>query len=228
MSVDNEKFYEDVAFLKEKRVIVKDVEVAEALGTSASNISMFFNRVRAPSRNFIDKFYSHYEKYLTEKNVGPIGNAIQIDLGDKLIMQVPLVSQYAYAGYVTGFADPEYIEQLTTVPFIVEKEPRGTYISFEVSGNSMDDGSSDSYLAGDILLCREIKRELWQSKLHIKKWDFVIVHKSLGVQVKCITKHDTEKGIITLHPLNPEYRDIETSIDEVLQLFNVVQVARKK
>ena len=41
------------------------------------------------------------------------------------IMQVPLVNQYAYAGYLSGFADNEYIENLPKIPFILDKEYRG-------------------------------------------------------------------------------------------------------
>lgn len=182
-------------------------------------------------KNGVKLFDENGKIHLTsEVNEPPAqyGNAKPIDLGDKLIMQVPLVSQHAYAGYLTGFADEEYVEQLSTVPFVVDKEPRGKYFAFEVGGDSMDNGTSDSYLPGDILLCREIKRELWQSKLHIKKYDFVVVHKSLGVQIKQISKHDTAKGILTLHPLNTDYDDKDVSLNDVKQICNVVQVMRKK
>ncbi|MDO5430656.1 MAG: peptidase S24, partial [Parabacteroides sp.] len=68
---------------------------------------------------------------------------------------------YAYAGYLCGYADAEYIETLPTIPFIVDHEAHGHYIAFEVRGDSMNDGTEESYLEGDRLLCREIKRELW-------------------------------------------------------------------
>ena len=41
------------------------------------------------------------------------------------IMHVPMVSQYAYSGYLSGFADNEYMETLPTVPFMVDKEAKG-------------------------------------------------------------------------------------------------------
>ena len=41
----------------------------------------------------------------------------------------------------------------------------------------MNDGTEESYLEGDRLLCREIYSQYWvESKLHYTKWDFVIVH----------------------------------------------------
>lgn len=51
-------------------------------------------------------------------------------LEDVTIMHVPLVSQYAYAGYLAGYGDHEYIDGLPSVPFIVDREGRGNYIAF--------------------------------------------------------------------------------------------------
>ena len=144
-------------------------------------------------------------------------------------LYVPLVSQYAYAGYLNGFGEEDYIESLPTIPFIVDHEGRGNYIAFEVRGDSMDDDSKDAITEGDRLLCREIPKHLWaQSKLHIRKWDFVIVHQTEGIIVKRIIQHDVEKGIITIHSLNPLYPDREINLSEVAQIFNVVEVARRR
>ena len=154
--------------------------------------------------------------------------ATTMDLTGQAIIHAPTVSQFAYGGYLSGFSDPEYIESLPTIPFIVDKEPKGTYVAFEVRGESMNDGSIDSIAQGDILICREIKRELWQSKLHIKKWDFVIVHRTKGIVIKRIANHNTNIGQLSLHSLNPEYEDFTVKIDDVMQIFNIVQVQRKR
>lgn len=157
------------------------------------------------------------------------GSAKAIDLGSMIIMHVPLVNQYAYGGYMRGFSDVTYIDTLPKTPWMVEREYKGNYMSFEVKGDSMDDGSRDSYIDGDILLCREISNDLWtKNKLHIKKWDFVIVHKTEGIVIKRITSHEVEKGIINLHSLNEQYSDYEVKLKHVLKIFNVVKVERKK
>lgn len=149
-------------------------------------------------------------------------------IADKDIMNVPLVNQYAYAGYICGFGDPEYIEDLPTIPFIVDHEGKGNYIAFEVRGDSMNDGTEDSYLEGDRLLCREIQPHLWANyKLHIRKWDFVIIHEE-GILVKRIIDHDVEKGLITIHSLNPFYEDKVLDLREVRQIFNVIELQRPR
>lgn len=144
------------------------------------------------------------------------------------IMYVPLVNQYAYGGYLDGFNDSEFIEELPKIPFIVEKEHKGEYICFEVKGDSMDNGTHESILERDILLCRNVRKDFWKSKLHINKWDFVIVHKEKGICVKRIIKHDVENGIITLHSLNDYYEDFDVHLNDVSQILNIVDIQRKK
>ncbi len=141
---------------------------------------------------------------------------------------IPLVSQYAYAGYLCGFADEEYMETLPTIPWDVNNEPKGTYLAFEVKGDSMDDRSYESILDGDILYCRRLKESLWEYKLHFNSWDFVIVHKTDGILVKRITSHSVNTGDITLHSLNSLYEDKIINIKDVAQIFNVVEVKRKR
>ena len=77
------------------------------------------------------------------------------------IMFVPFVGQYAQAGYPSGFMDVNYLETLPKIPFIVDHEAKGNYLSFEVSGDSMNDGTEDSYIPGDKVLCREIYPDYW-------------------------------------------------------------------
>ena len=143
------------------------------------------------------------------------------------IRNVPIISQYAYAGYLSGYGDAEYIESLPTVPFIFSHEAKGNYVCFEVKGDSMNNNTNSSLLEGDRLLCREIVPHLWvNSRLHISKWYFVIVHKEEGVIVKKIAEHSVEDKKIKVHSLNPEYEDKIIDLNDVAQLFNVVEVSR--
>lgn len=140
----------------------------------------------------------------------------------------PLVRQCAYAGYLSGYADDEYVESLPTATFIIDRPVHGKYISFDVKGDSMDDGTTDSYMEGDRVLCREVQMNLWaESKIHLKKWDFVIVCKE-GVLLKRIINHDVENKMITIHSLNPMYPDRNISLCDVRQILNVVQQMRPR
>lgn len=156
----------------------------------------------------------------------PKNEASPID--EPIILRVPLVSQYAQAGYLAGYADAAYMDSLPTIPYIVDHEALGHYVAFEVKGDSMNDGTEDSILEGDRLLCREIQPHLWvSSKLHFRKWDFVIVHTE-GILVKRIIDHDVDNHTITIHSLNSMYPDKVINLADVKQIFNVIELQRPR
>lgn len=139
-------------------------------------------------------------------------------------MNVPIVHVHAKCGYLCGYGDKEYINGLPTMPIIVDRTYLGKYMIFEAEGDSMDDDSRKSICDGDKVLAREVKRELWKSKLHYNDWYFVIVHKTDGISIKKIIDHDTEKGIITCHSLNPLFKDYTVFLDEVAELYSIVKI----
>ena len=144
------------------------------------------------------------------------------------VVNVPLVSQYAYGGYLSGYADEEYISTLPTIPFAADREMTGNYRAFEVHGESMDDGTKNGFTEGEIVICREVEPYLWRdSKLHINKRDFVIVHEE-GILIKRIIEHDVQNHKITIHSLNPAYKDRVIDLAGVKQIFSIVvsQVSR--
>lgn len=139
----------------------------------------------------------------------------------------PLISQYAYAGYLAGFVDPEYLDaqpQFTAS----KKHNGGHYVAFEVKGDSMDDGTKRSICEGDIILGRELQKHHWQHRLHVPKV-FIIVHKTDGIICKEIIKHDVSNGEIICHSWNPDpdYEDFELNLRDVMQLFYVKEISRQ-
>ncbi len=142
-------------------------------------------------------------------------------------LNIPFLPIHAQGGYGRGYGDHEYIESLPTYPVIVDKNYKGKYRVFEVDGDSMDDGTRNAIYNGDKILCREVKRELWTSKLHYKDWYFVICMKNDGITIKQITAHDVEKAIIRCHPLNPIFDDFEVDLNEVAELYNVIKIVER-
>lgn len=154
------------------------------------------------------------------------------ELGDGTIaMKVPIVTQRAYAGYLRGYADPEYFDDMPTLVVDVYKEHKGNYIAFEVCGDSMTTLDPKEFrmsiFDGTFVVGREVSRHLWAYKLHTHYVDnWVIVHKTEGILIKKIINHDVESGKITIHSLNPDkqkYPDQVLNLDDVQQIFNIVQ-----
>lgn len=210
---------------------------SKAIGISNNvTITRIINEKRSPSRSTCEKIVSAFPKYnltwiLTGEgnmltDITSIEEASPID--EPIILRVPLVSQYAQAGYLAGYADAAYMDSLPTIPYIVDHEALGHYVAFEVKGDSMNDGTEDSILEGDRLLCREIQPHLWvSSRLHFRKWDFVIVHTE-GILVKRIIDHDVDNHTITIHSLNSMYPDKVIDLADVKQIFNVIELQRPR
>lgn len=210
---------------------------SKAIGISNNvTITRIINEKRSPSRSTCEKIVTAFPKYNLTWILTGEGNmltdATSLDeaspIDEPIILRVPLVSQYAQAGYLCGYADAAYMATLPTIPYIVDHEAQGHYVAFEVKGDSMNDGTEEAIIEGDRLLCREIMPHLWaDSKLHIRKWDFVIVHKD-GILVKRILDHNVEQHTITIHSLNSLYEDKVIDLADVRQIFNVVELQRPR
>lgn len=228
--------------LDEKSLTV--YRIATDLNLNKMTLSNYVNdKVVRPNDHIIEalsKFFDVRPEWL-KTGKGERGHYKALDVENKVaeaiavrnyatmnVMTAPVVSAYAQAGYLSGFDDPEYIENLPHIPFSAEVEHKGEYIWFEVRGDSMNDNTSEAILEKDMLLCRNIRKDYWRNKLHLHKWkNFVIVHKTDGVLVKQITNHNVETGKITIHSLNDYYEDRELDLRDVAQIFNVVEIRRR-
>lgn len=234
--------WERVQYIMDKEGFNKN-SFSTAIGMSNNvTITRIINEKRNPSRSTCQKIVARFPQYSFDwlfANEGDIyvpnhANPEEEKLVSSVIpiyqnvVYIPLVNQYAYAGYMNGYSDTTYMTQLPKIPFIVDHEGHGNYIAFEVKGDSMNDGTEESYLEGDRLYCREIAPHLWAtSKLHLRKWDFVIVHND-GIIVKRIIDHDVENHTITIHSLNNMYPDKVLDLCEVRQIFNVIESVRPR
>ena len=157
-----------------------------------------------------------------ENNVRPIL------VGEKEWADVPLVPFSARAGALCGFGDPQWLEDKQTMQVLVDSRLKGDYVLFEVEGDSMDDGSRDSFLDGDVLLCRIVPQSDWQYSIKRRRATFCVLATKLdGIALKQITKHDRVKQVITCHSLNPAYDDYELALSDVQAIFYVEELNKR-
>lgn len=174
------------------------------------------------------KFIAEFDYPMTaDDRVTELGNG-------KYALTIPLVPEYGYAGYLSGWKDPEYLEVMPKHVVVVDHPPKGEYLAVEAVGESMENWTSSemgkqSIRDGEIVTGRNIPQHYWSAKFHIHKFrDFIIVHNE-GILIKRIIAHDVEKGLITCHSLNPDkvtYPDFQIDLREVKQMLNIVHPRR--
>ena len=158
-----------------------------------------------------------------ESNVRPVLE------GEREWVEIPLVPYRARAGVLSGFGDPDWQEGKQTMPVLIDRRLSGDYLLFEVEGDSMDDGSSTSFLEGDVLLCRVCPRGDWQYGIKRRGDTYCVVATDAeGIALKMITKHDKSENTITCHSLNSIYDDYIVSLSDVKGIFYVEELVKRR
>jgi len=121
---------------------------------------------------------------------------------------IPFVPMKAAAGYLNGYADPEYIDELNT--FTLPMLSGGNYRAFEIVGDSMLPTPSGSIIVGEKV----------DSIDDVKNSNtYVIVSKSEGIVYKRIEKNNRSKNRLTLVSDNPAYHPYNISEEDVLEMW---------
>jgi len=202
-------------------------EVAKTCGKTSQYFTDLKKGKSVYSRNFLESLLVKYPLNL-EYILSGKGEVLRPNINPKEYsshIKVKVVTVSARAGYSESYYSEQYLNDMPTVLIDADQEYKGNYLAFEVDGDSME----PDYLSGDIVICREVKRDLWQYKLHFKDWDFVIAHGTKGIMLKEIIDHNTETGDIICHSINQEEgrnADFTLNLREVSFLYNVVEHRR--
>nr|WP_255748924.1 LexA family transcriptional regulator [Pontibacter liquoris] len=122
---------------------------------------------------------------------------------------IELVPLKASAGYLNGYADPEYIEELPRfrLPMLGNS---GTFRAFEISGDSMLPIASGTVIVGRFV-------EDWST---IKDGTpCIIVSQKEGVVFKRIYNKIKDTAMLRLHSDNPLYSPYELHIEDVVEIW---------
>lgn len=121
---------------------------------------------------------------------------------------IELVAVKAAAGYLNGYADPEFIEELPK--FQLPMLPQGTYRAFEIQGDSMLPLQPGSIVVGEYV----------QDWTDIKDGQtYVIVSQQEGVVYKRVFNQVAEKRNLLLRSDNTSYSPYEIPISDVVEVW---------
>ncbi len=125
---------------------------------------------------------------------------------------IDLIPQKASAGYLNGYADPEYLEDMPKfkLPFLSKN---GTYRAFEISGDSML-----PLLPGTVIICKylETPGDIKDGK------PYVLLTKTEGIVFKRVFHEDSKENTFELVSDNKFYQSYEVNTDDIMEIWEAV------
>lgn len=122
----------------------------------------------------------------------------------------------AAAGYLTSYADTEFIDELNT--FTLPMLTGGQYRAFEIIGDSMLPTPSGSIIVGEkVESMDDVKNNL----------AYIVVSRNEGIVYKRIVKNNRAKNKISLVSDNPSYQPYQVNTEDVVELWQAQVVIGK-
>ncbi len=122
----------------------------------------------------------------------------------------------AAAGYMAGFADQEFIDELNT--FTLPMLGAGNYRAFEIVGDSMLPTASGSIIVGE-------KVEQFDNVKNNQPC--IVISRNEGIVYKRIVKNNRAKNKVTLVSDNPSFQPYTINAEDIMELWQAQMVISK-
>ena len=122
----------------------------------------------------------------------------------------------AAAGYLAGYADSEFIDELNT--FTLPMLTGGNYRAFEIIGDSMLPTPSGSIIVGEkVDGMDDVKNNL----------AYIVISRNEGIVYKRIVKNNKTKNKVSLVSDNPSYQPYQVNTEDIIELWQAQVVIGK-
>ena len=211
----------NIKFLRKKKGLTQQ-QFADELGIKRSLVGAYEEQRAEPKYDLLKKIALYFEislddfinETIDEKWAPkPKGNpanlrVLTVSVDNEDNENIEMVPLKASAGYLNGYADPEYVAQLPK--FYLPMFKNGTYRAFEIKGDSMLPLPSGSIIIGQYV-------ENWAD---VKTGDtYVVVSKSDGVVYKRVGNKFRDNKKLKLLSDNPAYDPYEINGEDVLEMW---------
>jgi transcriptional regulator with XRE-family HTH domain len=227
-------FADNIKFLRKRRKRTQD-DVAHSLNAKRSTLSGYENRVAQPnmevlialseyfnvaidtllkvdlqslSESQMRQLESGFDVYVKGKGLRVLVSTVDSENNDN----IELVEEKAKAGYTSGYADVEYINELPVfqLPFL-SKEKK--YRTFQISGDSMLPVPDGAWVTGEYL----------QDWSQVKSGDAcIIVTLDDGVVFKVVENCLEQDKELKLHSLNPLFEPYAVPAENIREVWRFV------
>jgi len=142
--------------------------------------------------------------------------SMKMDKSSSAAPIVPFVPVKAAAGYLAGYADPDFLDELNT--FTLPMLAPGDYRAFEIIGDSMLPTPSGSVIVGErVDSFKDVKNSN----------TYIVVSNADGVVYKRIITNDDNKEKLTLLSDNPLYEPYQVNSQDIVEIWKAVYIIHK-
>lgn len=196
--------------------------MAEKLIISRSRLAKYEDGRSEPPHDVLYRMAKHFQVsidlLISYKLSGKVLDNLR-DLADNRILlpvntggdgkgNIEIVPVKAKAGYLAGYADPEFVErfQVMSMPQL----GNGIYRAFPIDGDSMPPHGPGSFIVGRYV---ERLRDLRDGKTYI------ILSRDEGIVYKRVYRKNKKDDVLLLHSDNNLYEPYEIKTSDVLELW---------
>ena len=130
--------------------------------------------------------------------------------------EIQLVPVKAAAGYLAGYADPEFLDELNT--FTLPMLAPGNYRAFEIIGDSMLPTASGSVIVGEkVENLDDVKNNQ----------TYIVISRNEGIVYKRVMKNPKAKSKLTLLSDNPSYQPYVVNAADIVELWKASLIIGK-
>ena len=211
-------FSDNLRFLRSSRSLTQQA-VADSLSITRARLLKYEDGTSQPPIELLRKISNYYHvsiDILVSVDMRKIPMGELLKLGDNRILlpisvdahgenMIEIIPHRAQAGYLSGYADPEFIESLQhiSLPFL----KNGKFRAFPVQGDSMPPHKEGSFIVGRYV---EKLGEVRDGKTYI------LLTRTGGIVYKRLNKNGRN---LTLQSDNSAYSPYEVKASEVLEIW---------
>lgn len=211
----------NIRHLRHLKGITQEV-FSEDLGVTRSRISSYEEGRSAPTIEMLIQLSDYFKlpvDILLRNDLTKAKDSSFIEVGNQRVLfpiavdsdnenLIEVVPVKASAGYLSGYDDPEYIEQLQKIklPFL----PTGKHRAFPIKGDSMLPMKDGSFVIGRFI---EDRTEIKSGRT------YVLVTLNDGMVYKRVMNNIDLNSSLLLMSDNKTYNDYSVPINEVLELW---------
>lgn len=227
-------FGKNIKLLRKRKRLTQE-DVANFLKIKRSTLSGYENGIAQPNIHSLIMFSDFYNvsidtlikidlEKLSEKQLSEIEEGYDVYItGGKLRVlattvnseneeNIELVSEKAKAGYTSGYADPEYLQELPVfqLPFLSKQRK---YRTFQISGDSMLPIPDGAWITGEFV-------QDWN--LIENNRAYIILTFDDGVVFKIVENKMQTNRSLMLYSLNPDYEAYELPVKQIREIWKFV------